>query len=62
MGKLIHEEGIRMWSTHWFDYTLVKCLIGTVMEKLFHATWLDYSEKPFNIKDRVCLPRDLMKN
>lgn len=25
-----------------------------VMEKLFHARWWDYSEKPFNLNGRVC--------
>lgn len=26
------------------------------LEKLFHAYWWDYSDMPFNIKGRVCLP------
>ena len=39
--------------------TVVEYLIGAAMEKLFHATWWDYSEKPFNIKGRVCLERSL---
>lgn len=39
--------------------TVVEYLIGSAMEKLFHATWWDYSEKPFNVKGRVCLERSL---
>ncbi len=30
-----------------------------VLEKLFHAVWWDYSEMPFNIQGRVCLPCSL---
>ena len=30
--------------------TVVEYLIGLILEKLFHATWWDYSQKPFNIK------------
>lgn len=37
--------------------TAVEYVIGVAMEKLFHATWWDYSEKPFNIKGHVCLER-----
>lgn len=29
------------------------------LEKLFHAYWWDYSDIPFNIKGRVCLPCSL---
>lgn len=39
--------------------TAVEYLIGAAMEKLFHATWWDYREKPFNIKGRVCLERSV---
>lgn len=31
-----------------------------VLEKLFHATWWDYSEKRFNIKGRICLQNSLL--
>lgn len=37
--------------------TVVEYLIGAALEKLFHATWWDYSKMPFNIKGRVCLER-----
>ena len=29
-------------------------LIGTVLEKIFHARWWDYSTKKFNLNGRVC--------
>lgn len=39
--------------------TVVEYLIGAAMEKLFHATWWDYSEKPCNLKGHICLERSL---
>ena len=39
--------------------TIVEYLIGMILEKLFHATWWDYSQKPFHIKGRVCLERSI---
>ena len=37
--------------------TIVEYVIGALLEHLFHATWWDYSDIPFNIKGRVCLLR-----
>ncbi len=34
---------------------LVEFITSLIMEKLFHARWWDYSEKPFNIQGRICL-------
>jgi uncharacterized membrane protein len=34
---------------------LVEFFTSLIMEKLFHARWWDYSEKPFNIQGRICL-------
>jgi uncharacterized membrane protein len=34
---------------------LVEFVTSVIMEKLFHARWWDYSEKPFNIQGRICL-------
>lgn len=39
--------------------TVVEYLIGAGMERLFHATWWDYSDKPCNLKGRICLERSL---
>ena len=30
-----------------------------ILEKLFHAVWWDYSNEPFNIKGRICLPASI---
>lgn len=30
-----------------------------ILEKLFHAVWWDYSEMPFNVQGRICLPCSL---
>lgn len=42
-----------------FIASVVEYVIGAAMEKLFNATWWDYSEKLFNIKGRICLERSL---
>lgn len=34
---------------------VVEFLTSVIMEKLFHARWWDYSNKPFNIQGRICL-------
>lgn len=34
---------------------IVEFITSFAMEKLFHARWWDYSEKPFNIQGRICL-------
>lgn len=33
----------------------VEFFTSLIMEKLFHARWWDYSDKPFNIQGRICL-------
>lgn len=35
-------------------------ITGFVLEKLFSTTWWDYSNKPFNIKGRVCLKNSIL--
>jgi len=34
---------------------IVEFITSVLMEKLFHARWWDYSNKPFNIQGRICL-------
>ncbi len=38
---------------------IVEFITSLAMEKLFHARWWDYSEKPFNIQGRICLQHTL---
>ena len=35
--------------------TLLEYLTGLVLEKIFHAKWWDYSDRPFNIQGYICL-------
>ncbi|HOO25500.1 MAG TPA: hypothetical protein PKW24_02685, partial [Clostridiales bacterium] len=37
----------------------VEFFTSLIMEKLFHARWWDYSEKPFNIQGRICLQHSI---
>lgn len=37
----------------------VEYFTSLIMEKLFHARWWDYSEKPFNIQGRICLQHSI---
>ncbi|HIY04068.1 MAG TPA: hypothetical protein H9733_03790 [Candidatus Anaerotignum merdipullorum] len=39
--------------------TLVEYVVAVILEKLFHASWWDYSNKKWNIKGRVCLLRSV---
>ena len=55
------------YSLNWWQVFLIGYLgsivleFGTswVLEKLFHAVWWDYSNMPFNLQGRVCLPCSL---
>lgn len=40
--------------------TALEYVTHYVLEKLFHTTWWDYSNKRFNIKGRICLKNSLM--
>lgn len=40
--------------------TVLEYVTHYVLEKLFHTTWWDYSNKRFNIKGRICLKNSLM--
>ncbi len=39
--------------------TVVEYFIAYLLEKIFHATWWDYSKMRFNLKGRICLRRSL---
>lgn len=40
--------------------TALEYITHFALEKLFHTTWWDYSQKKFNIKGRVCLKNSLL--
>ena len=40
--------------------TTLEYVTHFVLEKLFHTTWWDYSNKRFNIKGRICLKNSLL--
>lgn len=40
--------------------TLLEGITGWLLKKLFHTTWWDYSDMPFNIGGYVCLAFSLM--
>ena len=39
--------------------TLIELLVGTALEKAFHARWWDYSHMRFNYKGLICLRNTL---
>ncbi|MDO4393905.1 MAG: putative ABC transporter permease [Bacillota bacterium] len=40
--------------------TLIEFITGVILKKLFHDTWWDYSNEPFNIGGYVCLRFSIM--
>lgn len=42
-----------------FVATLLEYITAWLMEKIFHASWWDYSKQPLNIKGRICLGASL---
>lgn len=42
-----------------FLASVVEYEIAAILEKLFHASWWDYSEKKWNLKGRICLQRSV---
>lgn len=40
----------------YFGSIILEYTTSWSLEKLFHAYWWDYSDMPFNIKGRICLP------
>lgn len=39
--------------------SVVEYVIAAILEKLFHASWWDYSNKKWNIRGRICLERSV---
>lgn len=42
-----------------FGSMVLEYFTSWLLEKLFHAYWWDYSDSPFNIHGRICLPASL---
>lgn len=40
--------------------TAIELITGIVLEKLFHDTWWDYTDQPFNFKGYICLRFSIM--
>ncbi|MBO4390621.1 MAG: hypothetical protein J5825_07165 [Lachnospiraceae bacterium] len=40
--------------------TVIELFAGWILEKLFHARWWDYRERPFNLKGYICLEFSLI--
>ena len=36
--------------------TVIEYITGVILEKLFHDTWWDYSDQPFQLFGQICLP------
>ena len=59
-----------LMGTHWsIPLTFLVCMVssavleyatGFTLEKLFHASWWDYSDMPLNLHGYICLPASLL--
>lgn len=61
VGELINRYigGYTWWQIFLIGYVgsiVLEYSTSWVLEKLFHAYWWDYSNKPLNINGRVCFP------
>ncbi len=43
-----------------FFCSALEYIVSWLMEKLFHARWWDYSERPMNLEGRVCMGNSLL--
>jgi len=64
MREIFNAKGIVLdeWFVFFFSMigsAILEFTTSTVLEKLFHATWWDYSTVPLNIQGRVCLPASI---
>lgn len=49
-----------LFISAFFITSLLEYITGLVLEKTFKTKWWDYSDDPFNIHGRVCLPYSLL--
>lgn len=62
------RNGAQLPELSWWQVYLISAagsavlefVTSWILEKLFHAYWWDYSDKPFNIQGRVCLENTLL--
>lgn len=55
-----HMNLIQMFLLFFIIASIAEYLTATVLNKLFHRTWWDYSENLFNYKGRICLSFSLL--
>lgn len=55
LTKPFADSALLLYITSAFLVTLLELMTGTILEKLFHHRWWDYSRKPLNIGGYVCL-------
>lgn len=48
-----------LFLSAFFITSIMEYITGFILEKIFKAKWWDYSDDPFNIHGRVCLPYSL---
>lgn len=51
----LEEHGLWLFTGGIIAATVLEYLTAWVMETLFHTSWWDYSDQPFNLKGRICL-------
>lgn len=51
----IREHHLLVFLSGMFFASLLEYLTGTLMEKLFHAKWWDYSHFRYNLHGQICL-------
>lgn len=51
----LYSTWVPLFAASFVLCTAVEYFISWLLEKMFHATWWDYSHYKFNIKGRVCL-------
>jgi len=54
--KPYHKDYLVLFVMSVIVCSIIEYLTNYVMEKIFKARWWDYSNMPFNINGRICLP------